>query len=524
MLSFPVQGLEIVVSKRKLYLNLISTRAGVDSTYIRLSIMCGIIAISGTDSSAYETFFGLMNLQHRGQDGAGILTVDDKDPPGFHVHKGSGLIDNVFSERSFKSLKGKAAVGHARYATVGGNNPNLLQPFLDFDEGFGIAHNGNIVNFYSLRDKWLASGASRNKRVISDSELIMRLLAQKLDSANSEISAQSLFKALKEVMNTLVGAYSVVGLTRNGDIFGFRDPHGIRPLVFGTRTGDDKRPNFAMASESVALRFLGYSEISEVEAGEAIFVSADGKVERELIHQESNSPCMFEWVYFARVESEFSSTSVYRSRFQLGLVLAEQLKAAAIDADIVVPVPETSRATAIALSESLNIPFRELLIKNRYVNRTFILDDQHSRQEAIRRKLFPIAEEFEGQRCLVVDDSIVRGNTAKQLVRLIRQSGAREIILVSACPPISHPCYYGIDFPSPKELVAYQRDSRAIAEELGADRVVYQDIEGLKKALDEDSLCTGCLTGNYPTSIDEGLDFEKQRLLDRKDSVKGSSC
>lgn len=484
--------------------------------------MCGIIAISGTDSSAYEAFFGLMNLQHRGQDGAGILTVDEKEPPGFHVHKGSGLIDNVFSERSFKNLKGRAAVGHTRYATVGGNNPNLLQPFLDFDEGFGLAHNGNIVNFYSLKDKWLASAASRNRRVVSDSELILRLLADELKGEAPV--ADNFFKALESLMKTLVGAYSVVGLTKNGDIFGFRDPNGIRPLVFGTRDGEDGRPNFALASESVALRFLSYTKIEEIAPGEAIFVSADGQCQRRVIHRESASPCMFEWVYFARVESEFNSTSVYKSRFRLGLLLAEQLKQSNIEADIVVPVPETSRATAIALSESLNIPFRELLIKNRYVNRTFILDDQHSRQEAIRRKLFPIADEFEGQRCLVVDDSIVRGNTAQQLVRLIRQSGAKEIILVSACPPISHPCYYGIDFPSPKELVAYGRDAEAVAKELGADRVVYQSIEGLKKSLEEETLCTGCLTGSYPTSIEEGLDFEKQRLLDRKDRIKESSC
>ena len=337
-------------------------------------------------------------------------------------------------------------------------------------------------------------------------------------------AAENFFKALESIMKTLVGAYSVVGLTKNGDIFGFRDPNGIRPLVFGTRDGEDGRPNFALASESVALRFLSYTKIEEIAPGEAVFISADGQCQRKVIHRESVSPCMFEWVYFARVESEFNSTSVYKSRFRLGLLLAEQLKQSNIEADIVVPVPETSRATAIALSESLNIPFRELLIKNRYVNRTFILDDQHSRQEAIRRKLFPIADEFEGQRCLVVDDSIVRGNTAQQLVRLIRQSGAKEIILLSACPPISHPCYYGIDFPSPKELVAYGRDAEAVAKELGADRVVYQSIEGLKKSLEEETLCTGCLTGSYPTSIEEGLDFEKQRLLDRKDRIKESSC
>ena len=513
--------MESVASKRIL-LDVQSLPQSIACASGKVRTMCGIIAISGTESSSYEAFFGLMNLQHRGQDGAGILSVDSNVAGGFHVHKGSGLIDNVFSERSFKNLKGRAAIGHARYATIGRNNPNLLQPFLDFESGLAIAHNGNIVNFYELKDEWLKQDSSKNKRALSDSELILRLLSQKLNG--NELNSESLFGAISFLMDTLVGAYSVVGITESGAIFGFRDPHGIRPLVFGTRVGDDSKPNFALASESVALRFLGYSEISEVQAGEFVYIDEEGKIIRKIIKQESNSPCMFEWVYFARVESEFSNTSVYKSRFRLGLLLAKQLEKAGIEADIVVPVPETSRATAIALSESLNLPFRELLIKNRYVNRTFILDDQHSRQEAIRRKLFPIAEEFKGMRCLVVDDSIVRGNTAKQLVRLIRQSGAKEITLVSACPPISNPCYYGIDFPSPKELVAYDRNSEEIAEELGCDRVVYQSIEGLKEALNEESLCTGCLTGIYPTSIQAGLDFEKQRILDRKETMKESSC
>ncbi|MBZ0189281.1 MAG: amidophosphoribosyltransferase, partial [Candidatus Obscuribacterales bacterium] len=381
--------------------------------------MCGIIAISGTVDSAYEVFFGLMNLQHRGQDGAGILSVDDKEPPGFHTHKGSGLIDNVFSERSFKNLKGKAAIGHARYATVGKNNPNLLQPFLDFDRGIGIAHNGNIVNYYPLKDKWLATPDAINKRVASDSELIMRLLSDNLKGADS-VNPDTLFPALAKLMDTLVGSYSVVGLTATGDIFGFRDPHGIRPLVLGRRIDSEGEEVYALGSESVALRFLAFSEISEIGAGEAIFISSTGETTRKVVKKESNSPCMFEWVYFARVESEFSGVSVYESRFRLGLLLAEQIRKAGITADVVVPVPETSRASAVAIAEALDIPFRELLIKNRYVNRTFILDDQVSRQEAIRRKLFPIESEFKDKRCLIVDDSIVRGNTAKQLVRLVR--------------------------------------------------------------------------------------------------------
>lgn len=496
--------------------------------------MCGIIAISGTVGSAYEVFFGLMNLQHRGQDGAGILTVDGKNPPGFHLQKGSGLIDNVFSERSFKTLKGRAALGHSRYATVGRNDPNLLQPFLDSESGIGIGHNGNIVNFYQLREKWLATDDSRNRQINSDSQMILRLLADHLKDGEGKkilavgdeliLNADTMFSAIGKLMDDLIGSYSVVGLTKDGDLFGFRDPHGIRPLAMGKKITEEGETVYALASESVALRFLGFNDIEELGTGESVFISHDGKVARKIIKEESTSPCMFEWVYFARVESEFAGQSVYKARFRLGLLLAEQLKAQGIEADVVVPVPETSRASAIAISEAMGIPFRELLIKNRYVNRTFILDDQQTRQEAIRRKLFPIIDEFQGQRCLIVDDSIVRGNTAQQLVRLVRQSGAKEITLVSTCPPISHPCYYGIDFPSAKELVAFNRNEDEIAKELGADRVVFQSIEGLKEALGQKNLCTGCLTGEYPTSVVDGGAFEEQRLLDRRDKVKEPSC
>jgi amidophosphoribosyltransferase len=225
---------------------------------------------------------------------------------------------------------------------------------------------------------------------------------------------------------------------------------------------------------------------------------------------------MFEWVYFARVESLMSGTSVYDARFSLGFLLADRILEAGIEADVVVPVPETSRIAAVALAETLGLPFRELLIKNRYVNRTFILDGQASRQEAIRRKLFPIASEFAGKRCLIVDDSIVRGNTAKQIVKLVRQAGAREVILVSSCPQIAHPCYYGIDFPHAEELAAHDRTDEEIAKELGADRVVFQTVEGLMSALKQKSICAGCLTGNYPTSVEYGKGFGKERQKDRE--------
>jgi amidophosphoribosyltransferase len=317
-------------------------------------------------------------------------------------------------------------------------------------------------------------------------------------------------------MDKLVGAYSIVCLTRDGDIFGFRDPNGIRPLVFGTKTSPEGETTYALASETAALNFLGFEEINEVAPGEAIYIDREGVVTRETLKHDSYSPCMFEWVYFARVESEFGGTTVYDARFRLGLLLAERIKALGIEADIVVPVPETSRVAAVALAEGLKTPFRELLIKNRYVNRTFILEDQQSRQEAIRRKLFPIASEFRGKRCIIVDDSIVRGNTAKQIVKLIKQSGAKEVTLVSSCPPINSPCFYGIDFPSPKELVAHHRTDEEIAAELGVDRVVFQTVEGLREALNQRSLCTGCLTEKYPTDVDSGREFESKRLQDRE--------
>ena len=273
---------------------------------------------------------------------------------------------------------------------------------------------------------------------------------------------------------------------------------------------------FAMASETVALAFLGYENLEEIPAGGAVYIEKNGTITRQAIDQRSISPCMFEWVYFARVESEFDNISVYDARFRLGLIAAKRIQALGIEADVVVPVPETSRSSAIAMAEALKLPFRELLIKNRYVNRTFILDGQQSRQEAIRRKLFPIANEFKGKRILIIDDSIVRGNTAKQILKLVRQSGATEITLVSTCPQIQHPCYYGIDFPSADELVAYNRTEAEVATELGADRVVFQTVDGLREALMERNLCTGCLTGEYPTDIESGKSFEKNRLLDRE--------
>lgn len=473
--------------------------------------MCGLISVVGTQDAAYETFVGLMNLQHRGQDGAGILTLDARTDQ-FNLQRGSGLIENVFSERSFRNLKGEAALGHTRYATIGRRDPNLLQPFLDNAVGIGIAHNGNIVNCYDLRERLVSQSRRIRFATESDSEVILRLLSEHLTDRSLE--PEFLFGAIDKAMHELVGSYAIAGIAKNGSIFGFRDPDGIRPLLLGKRVKEGST-SYALASESVALDYLGYDDISEVKPGEAVIVTRDGAVMRKLLYARSYKPCMFEWVYFARVESEMGDISVYQARFQLGVILAEELKRRGVEADVVVPVPDTSRTAAVAIAESLGLPFRELLIKNRYVNRTFILDDQATRQEAIKRKLFPIAAEFAGKRCLVVDDSIVRGNTAIQLIKLIRASGAREVTLVSTCPPIANPCYYGIDFPSRKELVAYGRSEDEIATELGADRIIFQTVAGLKEALAQADTCTGCVTNEYPTDISHGESFETKRTEDR---------
>lgn len=477
--------------------------------------MCGLIGITGNLQAAREAFVGLLNLQHRGQDGAGVLTVVETSGE-FNLQKGSGLIDNIFSERTFNNLPGRLAIGHARYATVGRKDPNLLQPFLDDRIGIGLAHNGNIVNFYALRDEI----AERDKStMVSDSEAILRLLADDLlmeGGSDTALSVNKLLDSIERTMHRLIGSYAVVGLQRQGLLFGFRDPNGIRPLVLGKKPGEKC---YALASETVALQYIGYTDIEEIQPGEAIVIDADGKVTRKILHQSSYSPCMFEWVYFARIESEIGEMPVYKARFDLGLLLAEQLKEMKVDADVVVPVPETSRVAAIAIAEAMNIPHRELLIKNRYVNRTFILEDQETRQAAIKRKLYPIAAELANKRCLIVDDSIVRGNTAAQIIDMLRQAGAKEVILVSTCPPIRYPCFYGIDFPSPAELVASHRTEEEVATLLGADRVIYLSLDRMKNALQQKSLCTGCLDRQYPTDVSMGDQFETQRNLERGTST-----
>jgi amidophosphoribosyltransferase len=474
--------------------------------------MCGIIGLINSPDIAEEIFLGLQNLQHRGQDGGGIVTLEDTT---LHVHRGGGLLEIAFPPENFRRLLGSLGIGHTRYATIGKAELSMLQPFVSNKAGLGIAHNGNILNYHRLRGEvqavdpnTLASGC--------DSELILQSMESSLERSGHSVAG--LFASVKTLSETLVGSYSVVGVGRDLGLFAFRDPYGLRPLVMGKRQENSTGKNIvAFASETAALEFLGFTELEDVAPGEVILVTLAGEILRHQYATAKPRHCMFEWVYFARVESEIEELSVYQARFNLGVELADEVRRHGISPDIVVPVPETSRIAAIALAENLQVPFREVLIKNRYVNRTFILESQEARLAAIKRKLYPVAVELKDKKVLIVDDSIVRGNTAIKIIEMLRKSGAKEIYLASTCPPIQFPCYYGIDFPDRDELLAGKYPQAELANVLGVDALVYQTVDGLKDALKADKLCTACLTGEYPTDVTEGERFTQQRTLERKE-------
>jgi amidophosphoribosyltransferase len=422
-----------------------------------------------------------------------------------------------------------------------------------------MIHNGNIVNTDQLASE-LKTKSRRHLLTHSDTEIILNLLADGLAKATSEkdhlangattnsevteLDFDCICSAVTDVMKKLNGSYSIVTLVADHGLVAFRDPNGFRPLVWGKRPGRREGDRFGtlesgeahmIASESVALSFLGYEKVRDIAPGEVLFIDMKGKVHSKVLVQKPVRHCMFEWVYFASPESEIDEHPVYGVRINLGKNLAKlikrQIEEGKIKPDIVVPVPETSRIAAIALAEELKIPYREVLIKNRYIKRTFILDSQEKRQNAVNLKLSPVRSEIVGKSVLLVDDSIVRGTTSRKIIELVRQAGAEKVYFVSTCPPIQHPCYYGIDFPDENELIGSGRTLAQIEKELGADAVIYQDLGGLKHAI-RDALgdvnptsgistanahpCMACLDGDYPTDITAGRSFAETRTRDRK--------
>jgi amidophosphoribosyltransferase len=498
--------------------------------------MCGVVGLIGSPDAAREAFLALTTLQHRGQDAAGILTYD---AGGFHRVKNIGLVESVFTRENMANLTGSIALGHARYSTIGKGDLGDVQPFLiSYPFGLGMVHNGNVVNTEPLADE-LKKRSRRHLLTHSDTEVILNIFAEGLakgGSETAELSFDHICDAVSDIFKRVNGSYSIVTMIADHGLVAFRDPHGIRPLIWGKRAnkreGDVPPPlptgeAHCFSSEAVALSFLGYEPVRDVQAGEVIFIDNQGKVHTRVLTKQPARHCMFEWVYFASPESVIDGVPVYGARINLGRMLASDIKRRLADrgleADLIVPVPETSRIAAIALAEELKIPYREVLIKNRYIKRTFILDSQDKRQKAVSLKLSPVRSEIQGKRVILVDDSIVRGTTSRKIIELVRQAGASKVYFVSTCPPIQNPCYYGIDFPSPGELIASGRSLAEIETELGADAVIYQDLEGLKRAiLDADpsgsqpTPCMACLDGKYPTDVQAGLRMASKRKADRE--------
>lgn len=466
--------------------------------------MCGIIGITGSKGASEKVHQGLLILQHRGQDSAGITSHDYRTSK-FYTHKDLGQVSQVFSTTDLTKLQGEVAIGHTRYSTIGEIKECDLQPMMvSYPYTVSMAHNGNLSNFTQLKNDLTKAGHYFTSD--NDLEVLLHLLTLNLSTAKGETFFDKLSVAVKEVLVSAEGGYSVVATIGGEGLMAFRDRHGIRPLVYGVKRNEDQTMSYCFASETSVLNFLEFQIIGEVGAGELILVKPDGTLLKRNLFDAGSLPCMFEWIYFAGAESTIENKSVYQTRLMLGRQLAKKImeKNGHEGIDVVVPVPDTSRSSAIALSEELKLPYREVLIKNRYVQRSFIQNGQDRRKMTVNLKFSVIREQVEGKNILLVDDSIVRGTTSKKIVNLLREHGAKNVYLASTCPPIVSPCYYGIDFPTKNELVAHEKTESEIESYLNVEKVFYNDISDLKVALDNMTFCRSCLNSEYPYPVREG--------------------
>jgi amidophosphoribosyltransferase len=455
--------------------------------------MCGIIGLSGKSDIIHDLLFGLSTLQHRGQNSCGIATFNDI----FHVHKGQGLLSQVFSEVEIEQLKGEIGIGHVRYATQGGNNDANVQPFTsNFPFGIAMIHNGNILNFEELR-KRLNEENHYLLETSNDLELILYMFASQLAKKNlSQLSIDDIYDAVRCTQQTAVGAYAVIALIAKRGLLAFTDPHGLRPLVIGKR----ETPSgtlYGFASESTTFDFLGFQTIDDVQPGEAVFIDAQNNLHRKKCLTNKRAFCVFEYIYFAREDSILMKRLVAEERMRMGKLLAKKVRKLNLQPDIVIDVPSSAYFFAKTLADELQIPYMRGLAKNNHIGRSFILSTQKEREQAARLKLNPIKKFIEGKKIAVVDDSIVRGTTSKHIVNLLRNAGAKEIYFVSAAPPVKHPCVYGIDMAISSELIG-RNTFNEIAEYLGVDELVYQSLSELQELYKDASLCYACFNGNYP--------------------------
>ena len=469
--------------------------------------MCGVVGIVHTDGTLVnqEIYDALTILQHRGQDAAGIVTcAGDR----FFQRKDNGLVKDVFRTRHMRELIGAMGIGHVRYPTAGTSSSAEAQPFyVNAPYGIVMGHNGNLTNADELREQiWRQD--LRHLNTNSDSEVLLNVFAHELLRQNTLTpTPEDVFAAIRRVHRRVRGGYATVGMIAGLGVFAFRDPHGLRPLIVGERENEAGGKDYIVASESVALDSLGYRIVRDVAPGEAVVMTADGQLLFEQCHDSpQHAPCIFEFVYFARPDSIIDGISVYKARLRMGRKLGEKIlrEWPENDIDVVMPIPDTSRTSALQLAETLGKPYREGFIKNRYIGRTFIMPGQQLRKKSVRQKLNPVPLEFEGKNVLLVDDSIVRGTTSGEIVQMARDAGARKVYFASAAPPVRYPYVYGIDMPAASELIASNKTVEEIAEFIGADRLIYQDLDDLVEAVRAGNpvvpcFDTSCFSGEYVT-------------------------
>jgi amidophosphoribosyltransferase len=468
--------------------------------------MCGILGVVAQTPVNQLLYDGLQVLQHRGQDAAGIATIEGNT---FHLHKDNGLVRDVFRTRNMRILRGNAGIAHVRYPTAGSAiDHNEAQPFyVNSPYGIVLGHNGNLTNTEQLQQELFLEDR-RHVNTNSDSEVLLNVLAHELqdNTRKYRLDTKSIFAAVSGVHSRCRGAYAVVALIAGYGLLAFRDAYGIRPLVVGANT-TELGTEYLIASESVALDTLGFKFLRDIAPGEAVFIDLDGNFfSQQCAENPSLNPCIFEYVYLARPDSVIDGISVYETRLNMGENLADKIARewSKVSIDVVIPIPDSSRPSALQLANRLGLPFREGFVKNRYIGRTFIMPGQAMRKKSVRQKLNAIGMEFKGKNVLLVDDSIVRGTTSREIVQMARDAGARKVYFASAAPPVRFPNVYGIDMPSRGELIATGRSDDEICREIGADKLVYQDLDDLKEAVRKVNPAikyfeASCFDGDYIT-------------------------
>lgn len=495
--------------------------------------MCGIVGIYSHEPVASELYESLIHLQHRGQDAAGILTCDQR----FHTKHGLGLVREIFTPENVLALKGNIGIGHVRYPTAGGYTETDVQPlWIGSPRGIALAHNGNLSNYQELADE-IRLKQHRHLNSNLDSEALLLVLADKLSSSsyaneeNDDSFFELLSKAVQHIFKRMEGAYSIVSVIIGKGLIAFRDPHGIRPLVWGTRENPDGTVDTIFASETTPFYTLGFTPQGDIQPGELAYVDLSGKLHRRILKTAEFRPCVFEYVYFARPDATLNNVSVYRARLRMGQNLALQWKKKfpELIPDVVIPAPSTANTAALSFAHELGVRYSEGLYKNPFIGRTFIMPNQSARSRSIRYKLTPQRTEIENKIVMIVDDSIVRGTTSNEIVKMIREFGAKKIYFVSTSPPLKNPCFSGIDIPSRKELIAANKDEDEIAKYLGVDALLYQSRDDLVEAVTRrgdhhiKKPCMACMDGDYfcnkitETKIQQ---LEQQREASRQTNIE----